>query len=129
MSEGITKPQDPHFTTLHPRLRNRRFYPFFKDCVGAINGIHILVVVPNDKFVQHLCRKGMTVQNVMASCDFDMIFTLVLAGWFGSVHDMRVFDDTMTKYSLFRSKSLHPKTPNLYMPKLLTINFTFQIGV
>jgi hypothetical protein len=34
-----------------------------------------------------------------AACDFDMIFTFVLAGWFGSVHDMRVFDDAMTTYN------------------------------
>jgi hypothetical protein len=31
-------------------------------------------------------------------CDFDMFFTFVLAGWPGSVHDMRVFDDAMTTY-------------------------------
>jgi hypothetical protein len=34
----------------------------------------------------------------MAACDFDMFFTFVLAGWPGSVHDMRVFDDAMTTY-------------------------------
>ncbi|XP_021317736.1 uncharacterized protein LOC110435948 [Sorghum bicolor] len=56
------------------------------------------MVVPSDKFIQHLCRKGKTTQNVMAACDFDMVFTFVLAGWPGSVHDMRVFDDAMTTY-------------------------------
>nr|XP_034599988.1 protein ALP1-like [Setaria viridis] len=35
----------------------------------------------------------------MAACDLDMVFTFVLAGWPGSVHDMRVFDDAMTTYS------------------------------
>jgi hypothetical protein len=99
LATDIIKPQDPQFRTVHPRLRNRRFYPFFNDCVGAIDGTHIPVVVPNDMFVQHLCRKGMTTQNVMACCDFDMIFTFVLSGWPGSVHDMRVFDSAMTTYS------------------------------
>jgi hypothetical protein len=97
--EDIIKPQNPQFRTMHPRLRNPRFYPFFKDCVGAIDGTHIPVVVPNDKFVQHLCHKGMTTQNMMASCDFDMIFTFVLAGWPSSVHDIRVFDCAMTTYN------------------------------
>jgi len=55
-------------------------------------------VVPSDKVVQHICRKGMITQNVLAVCDFDMRFIFVLAGCTGSVHDMRVFTDAMTKY-------------------------------
>jgi hypothetical protein len=55
-------------------------------------------VVPSGKMIQHMCRKGMTTQNVMATCDFDMMFTFVLAGWPGCVHDMRVFNDAMTTY-------------------------------
>jgi hypothetical protein len=74
-------------------------------CIGAIDGTHIPVVVPEDKFMEHLCHKGKTTQNVMAACDFDMFFTFVLAGWPGSVHDMRVFDDAMTK---FKDKFLKP---------------------
>jgi hypothetical protein len=99
LGADIIKPRDSQFSTMHPRLMNRRFYPFFKECIGAINGTHISVVVSKELLVQHLCRKSITTQNVMASCDFDMIFTFVLAGWPGSVHDMRVFDDAMTKYS------------------------------
>ena len=98
LAADIIKPIDPQFRTMHPRLRNPRFYPYFKDCIGGIDGTHVPCVVPNDKFVQHLCRKGMTTQNVMAVCDFDMRFTFVLAGWPGSVHDMRVFNDGTTTY-------------------------------
>jgi hypothetical protein len=99
LADEIIKPRDPEFRTRHPRLRNHRFHPEFKNCIGAIDSTHIPLVVPTDKFVQHLCRKGCTTQNVMAVCDFDMIFTFVLAGWPGSVHDMRVFDDAMTTYN------------------------------
>jgi hypothetical protein len=99
LAADVIKPVDPQFTTMHPRLRNRRFFPYFKDCIGAIDGTHVPCVVPSNKFVQHLCRKGMTTQNVMAVCDFDMRFTFVLAGWPGSVHDMRVFDDAHTTYT------------------------------
>jgi hypothetical protein len=42
----------------------------------------------------------------MAVCDFDMFFIFVLAGWEGSAHDMRVFDDAMTRY-----KDSFPKIP------------------
>ena len=41
---------------------------------------------------------GNTTQNVLAICDFDMRYTFVVAGWPGSVHDMRVFNDALQKY-------------------------------
>jgi len=99
LATDIIKPVDLEFKTIHPRLKNPRFHPFFNNCIGAIDGTHIPCVVPSNKLVQHMCRKGMTTQNMMVVCDFDMKFTFVLAGWPGSVHDMRVFNDALTKYS------------------------------
>ena len=55
--------------------------------------------------VQHTGRHGYTTQNVLAICDFDMRFTFVVAGWPGSVHDMRVFKDAIDKYG---DKFPHP---------------------
>jgi hypothetical protein len=80
LAANILNPVDPQFNEMRSRLRNRRFYPYFKDCIGALDGTHVPCVEPNDKFMQHLCCKGMTTQNVMAVCDFDMRFTFVLAG-------------------------------------------------
>jgi len=99
LAAHIIKPDDPQFSTVHPRLRSRRFYPYFTNCIGAIDGTHVRCVVPKNLFVQHLCRKGTTTQNVMVACDFDMRFTFVLSGWPGSVHDMRPFNDAITTYS------------------------------
>ena len=42
---------------------------------------------------------------MLAVCDFDMRFTFVVAGWPGSVHDMRVFNDALEK---FGNKFPHP---------------------
>jgi len=50
----------PEFRTIYPRLRNPRFHPFFNNCIGALDGTHIPCVVPSDKLVQHMCRKGTT---------------------------------------------------------------------
>jgi hypothetical protein len=36
---------------------------------------------------------------VLAVCDFDMRFTFVVAGWLGSVHDMRIFNEALVKYA------------------------------
>jgi hypothetical protein len=98
LAADIIRPVDPEFKTIHRRLQCPRFRPHFNDCIGAIDGTHVEVVVPNDKKVQYLCRKGHTTQNVLAVVDFDMRFTFVLAGWPGSVHDMRVFNDAINKY-------------------------------
>jgi len=98
LAKDIIKPEDSDFTAIHPRLMSPRFYPFFKDCIGAIDGTHVPCVVPSHKVIQHMCRKGMTTQNVLVVCNFDMKFTFVLAGWPGSVHDMRVFTDATTTF-------------------------------
>jgi hypothetical protein len=47
LAADIIKPVDPQFRTMHTRLRNTRFYPYFKNCIGAIDGTHIPCVVPN----------------------------------------------------------------------------------
>jgi hypothetical protein len=46
MSSDIIKPIDPYFTEIHPRLREARFWPHFKDCIGAIDGSHFPAAVP-----------------------------------------------------------------------------------
>ena len=99
LAADIIKPEDPEFSIVHPRLRSRRFYPYFSNCIGAIDGTHVPCVVPKNLFMQHLSRKGRTTQNVMVACDFDMRFTSVLSGWPGLVHDMRPFNDALTTYS------------------------------
>ncbi|XP_010252991.1 PREDICTED: uncharacterized protein LOC104594398 [Nelumbo nucifera] len=75
---------------------------FFNDmlmnCIGAIDGTHISAWVPTDKQTPYWHRKGPCTQNVMAACDFNMRFTLVLAGWEGTANDYRIFADAMRKY-------------------------------
>ena len=93
------RPSNPEFTTIHERLQDSRFSTHFNDCIGAIDGTHVPVVVPADEIVNHVGRHGYPTQNVMVVCDFDMRFTSIVAGWPGSVHDTRIFKDTLTKYS------------------------------
>jgi len=57
-------------------------YPFFKDCIGAVDGTHIAAKVPVEETVSFRNRKGFLSQNVMACCDLDnLVFTYVLASW------------------------------------------------
>ncbi|XP_066316089.1 uncharacterized protein [Miscanthus floridulus] len=108
----IIRPLDPEFMTPHPRVRNPMFAPFFDNCIGAIDGTHIEVVVPMTELITHMNRKSKTSQNVLAICDFDLRFTFIVTGWSGSVHDMRVFKAALDKFgSLFP----HPPQGKFYV--------------
>ena len=77
--------------------RNPKFYPYFKNVLGAMDGTHINVHVPNDMFACYRNRYGQVSQNVFAACTFNMYFCFILAGWEGSAHDGRVFKDALAK--------------------------------
>lgn len=108
-------PKDPTFAEMHPNLENPAFWPNFNDCIGAIDGTHIKVVVDKSKRIPYLNRHNETSQNVLVVCDFDMRFTFVLSGWPGSAHDMRVFKDAITTH---HHKFPHPPPGFLTSPFL-----------
>lgn len=74
-----------------------RFYPYFKDCVGAVDGIHFPVMVGVDEQGPFRNKNGVLSQNVLAACSFDMRFHYVLAGWEGSAADLRVLNSALTR--------------------------------
>ncbi|XP_026379669.1 uncharacterized protein LOC113274518, partial [Papaver somniferum] len=74
-----------------------RFYPYFKDCIGAMDGTHILAMVEKINAAVYLNRHGITSQNVLAVCNFDLEFIYVLSGWEGSAHDSKILNDAMKK--------------------------------
>nr|XP_051206930.1 uncharacterized protein LOC127322024 [Lolium perenne] len=74
---------------------NPRFDPYFKDCIGAIDGTHVRAYVVKDVEDSFRGRKPFPTQNVMAAVDFDLRFTYVLAGWEGTAHDANVLADAL----------------------------------
>lgn len=75
-----------------------KYYPFFNDCLGAVDGTHIAAKVFADEVAAYRNRKGFLSQNVMACCDLDTLtFTYVLAGWEGSAHDGLVFEKSFDR--------------------------------
>lgn len=69
---------------------NPRFFPYFKNCIGAIDGSHIPITIRGDKAAPYRNRKGTLSHNVMLACDFDLNFTFISCGWEGSVTDAKV---------------------------------------
>jgi hypothetical protein len=67
---------------------NPKFYNFFNNCIGALDGTHIDAKVPEAHAAAFRNRKGYLSRNVVACCELDsLLFTYVLAGTEGSAHD------------------------------------------
>jgi hypothetical protein len=80
------------------RIRNNpKFFPFFGNAFGALDGTHIACTIPAPEAEPFRNRKKFLSQNVMAACDFDMYFTCVLAGWEGSASDNSVYGDSLSR--------------------------------
>ncbi|KAF0728661.1 hypothetical protein Ae201684_013619 [Aphanomyces euteiches] len=71
---------------------NPKWFPFFKDCIGALDGTHIPAFVPLNEQKPFRNRKGFFSQNVLGVCTFDMRFLYLLAGWEGSSSDGAVLE-------------------------------------
>ncbi|ETV77497.1 hypothetical protein H257_08907 [Aphanomyces astaci] len=74
---------------------NPKMFPFFKGCVGALDGTHVPAIPPPSGAKPFRNRKGYMSQNILAACTFDLKFTYVLAGWEGSASDGRVLEDAL----------------------------------
>ena len=65
-------------------------WPFFSNCIGALNGSHIPISVLVAEQLAWQNRKGWILQNVLTVCNFNINFIYILPGWEGSAHDGQV---------------------------------------
>ncbi|XP_018435774.1 uncharacterized protein LOC108808072 [Raphanus sativus] len=85
------KPEDGEFTRVCPVLGNDdRYWPFFKDCIGALDGTHISFRSPKGNAEAYRGRKHVPTMNVLAICNFDMKFVYAYVGVPGRAHDTKV---------------------------------------
>jgi hypothetical protein len=120
-------PRDPTFSTDHARVRENRFWPYFKGAIGAVDGSHVKVVVPVDEVVNHTCRHGYTSQNVLAISRFDMRFTFVVASWPGAARDTCILNHALANFPSFfvPPKGMHGTSfPSFYVSCTCIIYFT-----
>jgi hypothetical protein len=99
-SDAVTKFLMVRYNTreVQPQiLQNKKFSPFFDNCIGAIDGTHIPAVAPENEQLAFRNRKGTLTQNVLGVVNFDLTFQYTLTGWEGSAHDGKVFRDALTK--------------------------------
>ena len=84
---SVNQPTHSHITD------NPKFYPFFKDCMGAMDGTHLACNPSAAERQANRDRKGEVTQNCLAVCDFDMKFLYMFPGWDGSTSDSTMFHD------------------------------------
>ena len=75
---------------------NPKFWPFFKDALGALDGSHIHSAPPASERAFSRNRKGFVSQNCLFACDFSLLFVYTLTGWEGSATDARIYEDVYT---------------------------------
>jgi hypothetical protein len=92
---------------VHPKIQEHKFWPHFRNCIGAIDGTHIEVTVSLSEQAVHINRHRYCSQNVMTVCDFDMRFIFVVVGWPESAHDTHIWWDTL----LNKYKEVFPHPP------------------
>ena len=101
MAVDIIKPSDSLFSSVPDKIENDdRYQPYFKDCIGVIDGTHIPLVTPRKRQVPYIGRKCITTQNVMIVCDFNICFTFAWARWEGVAHDAQIFLEALRRTSL-----------------------------
>ncbi|CAL2260204.1 unnamed protein product [Prunus armeniaca] len=88
-----------------------RFYPYFKDCIGAIDGTHIPAIVRGHNVSNYRNRHGNISQNVLAACNFDLEFMYVLSGWEGLAHDSKVLSDALSRRNGLKVPQGHGRDP------------------
>ena len=118
---AYVKPPDAN--SVAERIRSDpKFYPYFKDCIGAIDGCHKPVSAPADVSDCYHNRKGFVSINFLAAIDFNMSFVYALSGWEGSATDSTVYDDarrrdfSIPQGKLFLADGGYPMDRSLLIP-------------
>jgi hypothetical protein len=63
--------------------------------VGAIDGNHIAIAHPHgDRALRYMCRKGYYSINTQLTVDHQLLFTNIVARWYCSAHDSRIFKES-----------------------------------
>ncbi|XP_040368068.1 uncharacterized protein LOC121050830 [Rosa chinensis] len=75
-----------------------RRWRWFENCLGALDGTHVSVIVRAVERPRYRNRKGYISSNVLGACNPNMRFIYVLLGWEGSASDSRVLRDALSRH-------------------------------
>ena len=78
----------------------------FPQCAGSIDGSHISVTPPAMNHTDYYNRKGFYSILVQAVVDHEYLFRNICVGWSGSVHDARVFANSLLYHKVINKQLL-----------------------
>lgn len=87
----------PHDPIPDAIFNNPKYHPFFKDVLGAIDGMHINCTPTAENIHSARNRKGGVTQNCLAAVSFDMRFLLFIGGWDGCAADATMYGKARLK--------------------------------
>jgi hypothetical protein len=73
-------------------MKNPKFFLFFADTIGAIDGTHITCHPSGEDWHATWDHKGNFSQNCLVACSFNLPFTYMLSSWEGSAADAHTTD-------------------------------------
>ncbi|WVZ53584.1 hypothetical protein U9M48_004502 [Paspalum notatum var. saurae] len=94
----IIKPRDPTFSEPHPKVSTGAYFPWFENCIGALDGTHIRIQVSGERNMIFIGRHKVPTFNVLAIVDLDCRFIFVCSGRPGSMHDYAVLQQALVHY-------------------------------
>ena len=78
----------------------------FPQCAGSIDGSHISVTPPSMNHTDYYNRKGFYSMIVQAVVDHNYLLRNICVGWPGSVHDARVFANSLLYHKVINRQLL-----------------------
>jgi len=111
----IIKPVDPTFAQPHPKVSRGAYYPWFQNCIGALDGTHIRLQVSSDRNLNFIGRHMVPTFNVLAVVDLDCRFIFVCSERPGCLHDYTVLQQVLVQY---RTQFPHPPQGNMISPPI-----------
>lgn len=76
----------------------------FPCAIGALDCTLIRIKKPKIHGDEYVCRKGYPALNVQATCDANSMFTSVDSSWTGSVHDSRIWRNSVIQQTLYANR-------------------------
>ncbi|AAD25557.1 Hypothetical protein [Arabidopsis thaliana] len=112
LAADIVKPTRDDVTGISPFLVNdKRYMPYFIDCIGALDGTHVSVRPPSGDVERYRGRKSEATMNILAVCNFSMKFNIAYVGVPGRAHDTKVLTYCATHEASFP----HPPAGKYYL--------------
>ncbi|WVZ83139.1 hypothetical protein U9M48_030312, partial [Paspalum notatum var. saurae] len=108
----IIKPRDPTFSKPHPKVTRGAYFPWFENCIGALDGTHIKLQVSGERNMTFIGRHMVPTFNLLAVVDLGCRFIFVYSGRPGSMHDYSVLQHALVQY---HNHFPHPPQDKFYL--------------